>query len=247
MIDKLRAFGLDSYEARVYAELSRIGTSTSTAVSRASGVPYGRIYPVLYSLEKKGFVRVIEGKPKRFTAVEPRIALAGRVERKARELEALKTEVDSLIPLLERAGEPPAASESVQVIQGKLGVLNLSVRLHKKAKGEYRSISRLPIYKPHLDAYREAVKRGVKFWVLTPQTDSETVNVWTKLGVELRYSEDIELRYTVVDKTDVVIRIGSSDRTGYTSLWIQNTALASIMAQNFDRLWKKSKPIEDMT
>lgn len=243
MIDKLRALGLDSYEARAYAELAKTGICTSTVISRNSGVPYGRIYPVLYSLARKGFVKVYEGRPKRFTAIEPQIALTNQVEKKARELDTLKAGVNSIIASLEKSGKPQATLESVQVFEGKTNVLNLSVKLHRKAKSEYRSISRLPIYKPHLDAYREALKRGVNCRVLTLQTDREAVNVWKKTGVELRHSEDIELRYTVVDRTDVVIRIGSSDRTGYTSVWIQNQALASIMARNFDRLWDKSTPI----
>ncbi|MBM3308918.1 MAG: TrmB family transcriptional regulator [Candidatus Altiarchaeales archaeon] len=243
MISNLRELGLDSYEARAYLALVKIGVSTSTALSAESKVPYGKIYPVLYSLASKGYVTIYEGRPKRFMAVEPRIVLNNELEKKAKLLSKLKDDVSSMINAIEKIEKPQIPMQTIQIIEGKKNYLNMSVKLHRKAKGEYRSISRLPVYKPHLDSYREAAKRGVRARVLTSQKDEGLIKIWKKTGLELRYCEEIDIRYTVVDKTDVVLRIGESDKTGYVSLWIQNPALAVILAKNFDSLWEKSKPV----
>ena len=239
----LKEFGLNSYEAEAYTTLVRIGISTSTVIAKESGVPYGKIYPVLYSLQKKGYVKLYEGRPKRFMAIEPRIILNDEIEKKRRKFTNLKRNVNQLINAIERIEKPEKIIENIQIIEGRKNFLNLSIKLHKKAKKRYRSISSIPLYKPHLEAYREMCARGVKARVITPQTNKEKIKIWNKLGIRLKYFKEIEIRFTVIDKTDFVVKIGESDRSGYVALWIQNPALANILANHFDKLWNRAKDI----
>lgn len=243
MIQELRGLGLDSYEAKVYLALVKIGLSTSSVISKESAVPYGKIYPVLYSLATKGYVKVYDGKPKRFAPAEPRVILSKELDEKTKELGKLRKNLDSFIKALEKKERPQKFVEKIQVIVGKKNYLNLSVKLHKKVRGEWRTIHNLPIFKPHMDAYEEMVKRGVKTHVLTSQANKNRIQVWKDLGVELRYSRALDIKYTVIDATDVIIRMGDSDKTGYLSIWIQNPALAKILVKNFDKLWAQSKPL----
>ena len=63
--------GLTKNESKVYQTLVEFGKMSSTQVSSKSGAPYGRIYDVLGSLIKKGLVRVIPDKTKKFIASSP--------------------------------------------------------------------------------------------------------------------------------------------------------------------------------
>ncbi len=243
MFQALRDLGLDAYEAKTYVALVRCGISTSGMISKESGVPYGKIYPVLYSLAKKGYIKEYEGRPKRFMAVEPSVILNSELDRKGAELATLKSGIGSLIEEIDKVQKPAEPLERVQVIQGKRNYLNLSVKLHKKALSEYRSISRLPIYRPHLDAYSQMSKRGVNARVLTAQKNREIIAMWQDAGVNIRRIKAPDIRYTLVDRSDAVIRIGESDDSGYVALWIQNPALADILAQNFDKQWETAETI----
>lgn len=88
MVD-LGDLGLSSYEDRAYRSLIEFGPATAMEIAEASGVPDGRIYDVLASLETSGLVRVqTASRPKRYVAVEPDVAINRLVESRTRELEA---------------------------------------------------------------------------------------------------------------------------------------------------------------
>lgn len=67
-VQNLKLFGLNKYEALAYIQIVKSGVATAKEVSRGSGVPYSRVYDVLDSLEKKGWVLVETSKPQRYRA-----------------------------------------------------------------------------------------------------------------------------------------------------------------------------------
>jgi len=245
MIEKLREYGLDKYESLAYLTLVKIGLCTSSAVSKKSDVPYGRIYSVLSSLESKGFVKVYTGAPKRFMAIEPRIILNKVTDRKIIEINSLKNKTQHLIQELENSTKKEIRKplEKINIIEGKKNYLNLSVKLHKGAKKEWRAIHRLPVYHPHLQAYKGMLKEGVKTRIITSITDEnkENLKIWKKLGVEIKHIDEMPSRFTVIDDREAVLRM--SDSNTYISLHIENPALARTLSEYFDGLWNKAKKI----
>ena len=70
-LNKLKDFGLNSYESKLWVALLSRGVSTAGELSDISSVPRSRAYDVLESLEKKGFIVVKVGKPIKYLAVNP--------------------------------------------------------------------------------------------------------------------------------------------------------------------------------
>lgn len=247
MIEKLKEYGLDKYESLVYITLLRIGLSTSSIISKKSNVPYGRIYSVLSSLESKGFIKIYQGTPKRFIAIEPRIILNEIINKKAIEINNIKNKNNKFIQELENSTKQEIQKplEIINIIEGKKNYLNLSVKLHQKAQKEWRTIHRLPLYQPHIQAYKDIVKRGIKVRVLTHITDEnkENLKIWKELNLQIRNLKSIPSRFTVIDDTDVVLRLSDPKIGGYISLYIQNPALAKTLSTNFDGLWSKATPL----
>src|SRR3989338_5640789 len=91
-INKLKDFGLNSYEAKLWVALLSRGLSTAGELSDISNVPRSRAYDVLESLEKKGFIIVKLGKPIKYIAVPPSEVL-DRVKKKIGEESAQRTEM----------------------------------------------------------------------------------------------------------------------------------------------------------
>jgi len=71
----LEELGLSEYESRVYLVLLSLCSGTMKELDEESNVPYQKIYDVSKSLENKGLVRIIEGKPKRVKIIDPSISL----------------------------------------------------------------------------------------------------------------------------------------------------------------------------
>ena len=70
-LERLKDFGLNSYERKLWVALLSRGVSTAGELSDISNVPRSRAYDVLESLEKKGFIIVKVGKPIKYLAVAP--------------------------------------------------------------------------------------------------------------------------------------------------------------------------------
>ena len=70
-LNRLKDFGLNSYESKLWIALLSRGVSTAGELSDISNVPRSRAYDVLESLEKKGFIIVKVGKPIKYLAVTP--------------------------------------------------------------------------------------------------------------------------------------------------------------------------------
>jgi sugar-specific transcriptional regulator TrmB len=91
VVEKLQRVGLAEYEAKAYLALLKTHLSTATKVSEKSGVPRTKIYSVLESLERKGWVRIYSGVPLLFKAVEPLTVFEKAKEDYAEFLESVQT------------------------------------------------------------------------------------------------------------------------------------------------------------
>lgn len=71
LVDRLKALGLNTYEARVYLSLLKHYPATGYEVSKESGVPQARAYDTLKALEARGIVSAAAGKPVTYLPVSP--------------------------------------------------------------------------------------------------------------------------------------------------------------------------------
>jgi len=101
-IKKTKLFGLNTYEARIWAALLSRGVSTAGELSDIANVPRSRSYDVLESLEKKGFVVMKPGKPIKYIAIPPKEVLENikkRIE-KTKEIRLLEIKNNSFGDLI---------------------------------------------------------------------------------------------------------------------------------------------------
>ena len=78
----LRDAGLNKYESSAYLSLLKGGVVEAGELSRNSKIPMGKIYEVLKTLEDLGFIEVQMSRPKRYRAIEPKIAFDNFYSRK---------------------------------------------------------------------------------------------------------------------------------------------------------------------
>ncbi len=91
VVEKLQRVGLTEYEAKAYLALLETHLSTATQASEKSRVPRTKIYQVLESLQRKGWVRIYSGVPLLFKAVEPAGVFEKVKEDYSRLLESVQT------------------------------------------------------------------------------------------------------------------------------------------------------------
>ena len=89
----LRNIGFNKYEAAAYLTILKDGFTDARALSKKSKIPMGKIYAVLENLENMGFIEVQRSRPKKYRAIEVKVAFDDFIIRKENEM---KIEMDTL-------------------------------------------------------------------------------------------------------------------------------------------------------
>ncbi|HIH73766.1 MAG TPA: TrmB family transcriptional regulator [Methanosarcina sp.] len=76
IVKNLQRLGFTENEAKIYAVLVCLDQAKASEISRASGVPRAKIYGILRSMEKKGYVQLLEGDPIMFCCTRPEEVIA---------------------------------------------------------------------------------------------------------------------------------------------------------------------------
>ncbi len=82
LVELVRALGLTIYESKAYVSLLLYGSLTSTELASKSEIPQPRVYDVVKNLARKGLIVVLHGRPRKFRALDPKVALKNYIENK---------------------------------------------------------------------------------------------------------------------------------------------------------------------
>jgi len=257
IIDTLKEFGLNDYEARAYSTLVLRGPSKAGDVSRESRVPQSKIYDILDILTHKQLVEVLEGRPKEFRAVDPDVALENLVrseEKKVRVLKAKAIDVKKILKEVNGNGSE-ATIEGVWTIKGRKftqffdKVAEMFDRCENYAYGITRDFSKTGRLSQALIG---CMKRGVKVRVvaLSPVTEE---NYWKAKwyqshGIQLRIFETkVHPRIVLIDGREVLLRLDHDparrENFLFTALWSAHSSLVKVIDTYMKNLWSVAQPV----
>jgi HTH-type transcriptional regulator, sugar sensing transcriptional regulator len=259
LIDKLKLFGLNSYEAKIWVALLSRGVSSAGELSDISNVPRSRSYDVLESLEKKGFVVMKIGKPIKYVAVPPKEVLE-RVKKnitqettdQITQLENLKGTdlLDELSSLHTQGVELVEPSDLSGSLRGRTNLYNHleftirgaeeTVTMMTTAQGLIRKVEGLK------STFEELVKRGVKIRIAAPLKTKEAKEAAEDLKdvAEVRHIDHISARFVIVDSNELIFMVLDDAEVHATydiGIWVNTPFFASALEQLFEMAWTTLK------
>jgi len=86
-LDSLR---LGKYEIKAYLTLLKHGPQNYKGLITLSNIPYGKIYSTMNSLEKKGWIKIVDQRPKIFIAEDPEIFFKNYLNKKKEQVASLE-------------------------------------------------------------------------------------------------------------------------------------------------------------
>ena len=258
-IEKLKAFGINSYEAKIWTALLSRGISTAGELSDIANVPRSRSYDVLESLEKKGFVVMKVGKPIKYIAVPPKEVLERvkknvhkEAEDHVKTLEELReSEVIDELSSLHNSGvelvEPSELSGSLKGRHNLYNHLDMALRDAEKSvdimstsKGFMRKIEG---FKPLMQELKE---KGVEIKIAAPMTEEARHAAKELEGIaEIRHT-DAKARFIVVDGEEIIFMIMDCDNIHPTydiGIWINTPFFSQAVENLFDIAWEHMEVI----
>ncbi len=224
-LKKIKDFGLNTYEAKVWTALLSRGVSTAGELSDIANVPRSRSYDILESLEKKGFVVMKLGKPIKYIAVPPEEAL-DRVkksikkesETQIKSLEDIKnSELINELNLLHSEGvslvDPTDITASMKGreklhthMESMIKEAQKSVVLLTTEDGVLRKLSSLS------KVLKKANDRGVKISIAAPRTEKNNEILKEAEGYAEVTHTDIKGRFCIVDDKHVLFMLLDDDK-----------------------------------
>ncbi|MBU1204667.1 MAG: hypothetical protein KKE93_02045 [Nanoarchaeota archaeon] len=256
---KLKDFGLNSYESKLWTALLSRGVSTAGELSDIANVPRSRSYDVLESLEKKGFIIMKIGKPIKYIAVQPE-EVVERIKKKIDEetiykrklLDTMKSAgVLNELNLLFKNGikmiEPNELSGSLKGRQNSYNHLEL---LMKEAKDNIILMTTIEGLERKNKSFKKTFKKlndkGVKIRIAAPiSSNSQKIAEELSKVAELRNISHIQARFCVIDNKDFWFMALDDKEVHPTydlGIWIKTPFFASAMTKMFDSVWKDLKP-----
>jgi len=256
LLKKIKDFGLNSYEAKIWTALLSRGVSSAGELSDISNVPRSRTYDVLESLEKKGFVMMKLGKPIKYMAISP-TEVIDVIKKKIREEsisqehqmdELRKSDVLEQLTQLHTTGiDMVEPTDLVGMIKNRDNIYSYLESMIKKAEksicimtsaeGMIRKVE-------HLEKLlKKASDKGVAIKILVSHNkESEKLEKDLKGVAEIKNVTDVKSRFILVDDTKLLFFITSDKDVHPTydvAVWIETSFFAESIKGFFDMIWKR--------
>lgn len=256
-IEKLKVFGLNSYEAKIWVALLSRGVSSAGELSDISNVPRSRSYDVLESLEKKGFIVMKIGKPIKYLAVPPQEVLE-RVKNKVHEeaqsqaklLDELKESdmLDELAVLHNQGVDLVEPTELTASFRGRNKVYEQILLMLKEAEKTFVLVTTeaglIREAEYFSRAFKKAQERGVQIQIGAPLTgkSDEAIKMLSEFAEIKNIGDKIKARFAITDGQEITFLLFDDEDVHPTydvGVWVNTPFFSQAIMDLFEIVWKE--------
>ena len=258
---RLHDIGLNAYESNAYLVLIGHVHFKALEVASRANIPRAKIYDVLNSLVDKGFVRVVHGKTKQFSAVEPKLALEGYLNRKRERFqrewqdrltvsEALSRELADVY-LDGTHGHGPL--DYLRIIADTGQIIEEFRLMLLETRNEYLEFARPPygVDPGHEPIVRSLADKGTSCKLMFDISDVQEPERFSMLktledaGAEVRLGHNIPMKLAVFDSHSGMISLDDPviSNPQITALVFQHGSLGTAMRSLFVDFWNRSSSL----
>lgn len=259
-LNKIKDFGLNSYEAKIWTALLSRGVATAGELSDISNVPRSRSYDVLESLEKKGFIIMKIGKPIKYIAVKPEEVLE-RVKRQVTLDSDKQVEILSELKDSEILNELTALhTNGIEMVDPSDLSASLKTREHlynqieSMIKGAQQSVIMMATadsFKELTDSLKKSLEKAAnrEVKVRIAYSGKENDKYARDLGfAELIYVDEVNARFIIVDEKEIAFAVmdDKSVQPSYDAgIWVNTPFFAKALVQMFNSISHKEPKVRN--
>ena len=238
----LREIGLTQYETRAYLHLIEKGATTASRISENTDVPYSKMYEVLDSLEKKGWIETKPGRPKTYYPKPPAEALEAARLRIENTMKAWsRSVIDELQPLYQKREirEKP----DVWILRGEFDAIAKLKDVISNARTELM-VAVPPLTKPLLNAVLPMLKSlpetRVGFFLMVSRDQRETLGTLSRTG-EVRVKDNMFGGGIIADGREALLILGEEKPS--LIIWSDHLGLVKFARDYFQHLWNTAEKV----
>ena len=250
---KLNAIGIPPVDGQIYTTLIRHPRTAATDLAEHCGLSTQQVARGLARLTASGLASRVPGRPARYLAAAPDIALGELVAAKAAEMRGTRATIDELMEVFREASRFTHPAELVEVVTGADNISNRVARLHECAREQIRFFDRPPYVDPpggnHANEHRRLTD-GIRYRVIY---DRDAIAIRGRLhndilvssaqGEHSRVRPKLPIKMLMADDHIAVIPISSSPHVVDAAYVIHPSGLLDALVTLFEAEWARAVPL----
>lgn len=246
----LREIGLTEYETKAYISLVKAGEMTANEISSSTNIPYSKVYTVLETLEKKGWIEVKGGRPRQYYPKSPIEAMRTEKIRQENSFEENKNLIVSELQALYEHIEIKEKPE-IWIIRVEENMISKIRDILDNTKKEL--MIALPIVSEHIvrqltPSVQGILNKRINIQLLTTRKAYGILPEFL-LGIsEVKLRDDMFGGGIMADSVETLLFL-SQDMTGEENLaiWSDHIGLNIVSREYFKHLWETSDNIKNIS
>ncbi|MFM9496400.1 helix-turn-helix domain-containing protein [Streptomyces galilaeus] len=247
----LGAIGLDERHESAYRALVSVGAADVSDLARRLALGEQDTERALRRLERHGLAAQSSGRPGRWVAAPPGVALGALLTRQRHELEQAELTAALLAEEYRAAAAEPSVHDLVEVVTGAAAVSQRFLQIQLGATDEVCAlVTGTPVAVTGVDndAEEQAAARGVRYRVVLERAVLDQPGGVTELTAALGRDEQVR----VVDEvpTKLVVADGSLALVPLTvrsaepaALVVHASGLLELLSGLFESVWRQALPL----
>ncbi|MFF1968884.1 TrmB family transcriptional regulator [Streptomyces sp. NPDC058232] len=247
--------GLAEETEHVYVALVRQPRCSSSELADACGMPATTVGRLLSKLVRDGLAVQDDGRPPRFTATPPDVAVTPLIDQREHQLKEARALVQRLTETHREAARFSHPDLSVELLTSREHISAAARRLTVDARHEVRAFDRPPYVDgpgTNLDSQLQQQRRGVIHRVIY---DREAV-AWPgrlnndivpsiKAGEQARVHPELPLKLVISDDRAAIIPFSQSRWGQSVAYLVHRSPMLVALESLFEAQWERALPLSD--
>jgi hypothetical protein len=252
---ELDAIGIPPIDGLVYSTLISHPRTRAAELAEQCGLSAQQVARALSRLASGGMASRVPGRPARYVAAPPDIALGTLVADRAAELRGARARIDNLMEVFREASRFTHPAELVEVITGMDNISSRVAQVQESARTQIRGFDKPPyVSRPghnHSDE-RRRMAGGIRYRVIydreaiaIPGRLQSDILVSSAQGERSRVRPELPVKMFMADEELAVIPISSSPHVVDAAYVIHASALLQALVTLFEAEWDRAVPMAE--
>jgi predicted transcriptional regulator/DNA-binding CsgD family transcriptional regulator len=249
----LDAVGIGDSAAQVYAELVETDQLSAAEVAERCGVSARQASAELHNLASLGLALRVTGRPVRYRAVAPDLAVSALIAQRERELQDVRATMHRLTEVFQETARGRHPDAHVEVVHGTPNIARLAARVHGQTQRQLRGFDRPPYSEEpgasySLESSRLAV--GVAYRVIydaaalaVPGRMYGDILPSSAAGEQARTRPELPIKLIISDDQLALIPAAVTSRSIDTTFVIHRSPILDALIALFEAEWARATPI----
>lgn len=250
---RLNAIGIPPVNGEIYTTLIRHPRTTAADLAEHCGLSAAQVAKGLSRLTAGGMASRVPGRPARYLAAAPDVALGELAAAKAAEVRDTWTTIEALMEVFREASRFTHPAEMVEVVTGADNISTWVARLQENARVQIRFFDRPPYVDPpggnHANEHRRLTD-GIRYRVIydreaiaIPGRLHKDILISSAQGEHSRVRPKLPIKMLMADDQMAVVPINSSPHVIDAAYVIHPSALLDALVTLFEAEWARAVPL----